>query len=111
MITEEHTPAEEIESKQWGPFVPGQSVCSVAELQPGDLVLERTRKTGFNGPSLHVVEIIGGDSTGGNRSLVRARMVEPTDPTCLLPDTPNWFVLWDFYLSEGRTEIFRAVRA
>ena len=91
--------------------MPGASVSSISELQPGDLVLERTRKPGFRQPCLNVVEILGGDPSGGNRPLVRARMVEPTDPTQARRETPGWFVLWDFYLSEGRTEIFRAIRA
>jgi hypothetical protein len=108
---DEHTAASAPAPVEWGPFVPGQSVASIAELQPGDLVLERTRKPGFSQPCLHVVEIIGGDPSGGNRPLVRARMVEPSDPSRQRRDTPGWFVLWDFYLSEGRTEIFRAIRA
>jgi hypothetical protein len=96
---------------EWGPFVPGPPVNSITELQPGDLVLERTRKLGFSEPCLHVVEILGGDPSGGNRPLVRARMLEPADPARRRRDTPAWFVLWNFYLREGRTEIFRAVRA
>lgn len=95
----------------WGPFVPGEAVASVAELHAGDLVLERIRKPGFPQTRLHVVEILGGDPSGGNRPLVRARLVEPSDTTRRLRDTPGWFVLWDFYLSEGRTELFRAIRA
>jgi len=98
-------------SAAWGPFVPGEPVASISELHPGDLVLERIRKPGFSQPRLHVVEILGGDPSGGNRPLVRARLVEPSDPTQRLRDTPGWFVLWDFYFSEGRTEMFRAVRA
>ena len=98
------------ESPNWGPFVPGDAVVSVADLQPGDLVLERVRVPGFPGPRLHVVEILGRDPSGSNRPLVQARLVEPTNPTERLPNTPGWFVLWDFYLQEGRTEIFRAVR-
>jgi len=96
-------------ASEWGPFIPGKAVASVTELTAGDLVLERTKKPGFGRPSHFVVEILGGDPTGGNRPLVQARLVEPTNPSERLPNTPGWFVLWDFYLSEGRTEIFRAV--
>jgi hypothetical protein len=106
----ETLPAIEVGARTWGPFVPGEAVSSLAELRPGDLVLERSRKPGFNQPCLHVVEILGGDPTGGNRPLVQARLVEPSDTSQRLRDTPGWIVLWDFYLLDGRTEIFRAVR-
>jgi hypothetical protein len=96
---------------EWGIFQPGESIASVTQLHPGDLILERTRKPGFTAPRHHVVEIIGGDPTGGSRALVRGRLVEPSDPTRKLPDTPGWIVLWDFYLKDGLTEIFRAVRS
>lgn len=99
-----------IVTPEWGPFVPGEAVASVAELTAGDLVLERTKKPGFGRACHFVVEILGGDPTGGNRPMVQARLVEPTNPQESLPNTPGWFVLWDFCLNDGRTEIFRAVR-
>jgi hypothetical protein len=95
---------------EWGEFAPGAMVASVFELRPGDLLLERTRKPGFLKPCHHVVEILGGDPSGSNRPLVRARMVDPLDPSRARAEAPRWIVLWDFYLSEGRTELFRAIR-
>ena len=93
---------------EWGTFVPGATVASVTELAPGDLVLGRCRKPGFHGPCYQVMEITGGDSSGNNHSLVFGRLVEPSLPLRSRDGCTGRVVLWDFYLTEGRVQLFRA---
>jgi len=93
----------------WGIYQPAEAVHSVGQLKPGDVVLQRALKPGFSRPCLHVLEVIGGDPSGENRPLVRARLLDPA--TRASPETPrvSWVVLWDFCLTEGRAQLFRAL--
>lgn len=90
-------------------YQPAEAVRSLGDLKPGDVVLQRAIKPGFPQPCLHVLEVIGGDPSGEGRPLIRARLVDPARGASSQPDRSAWVVLWDFYLTEGRAQLFRAV--
>ncbi len=91
----------------WGVYQPGEAVLGLDQLRPGDVVLQRVFKSGFPHPSHHVLEVIGGDPSGENRPFVRARLLDPSRGP-VQADSSAWVVLWDFCLTEGRAELFRA---
>lgn len=95
----------------WGVYQPAEAVHSVGELKPGDVVLQRALKPGFPQPCLHVLEVIGGDPSGENRPLVRARLLDPASRVSRTGAQASWVVLWDFCLTEGRAQLFRAALA
>jgi hypothetical protein len=95
----------------WGDYRPAEAVHSVAQLRPGDVVLQRARKPGFPRPCLHVLEVIGGDPSGNERPFVRVRLLDPTHPTRSDSALMPWIVLWDFCLTEGRAELFMAAHS
>lgn len=91
----------------WGGYQPAERLVSVGQLRVGDVVLQRVFKPGFPHPSHHVLEVIGGDPSGENRPFVRARLLDPSrGPGQEAPSA--WVVLWEFCLTEGRAELFRA---
>jgi hypothetical protein len=92
----------------WGIYQPAEAVHSVGQLKPGDVVLQRALKPGFPQPCLHVLEVIGGDPSGENRPLVRARLLDPARRSRRESSQVAWVVLWDFCLTEGRAQLFRA---
>jgi hypothetical protein len=55
-----------------------------------------------------VLEVIGGDPSGENRPLVRARLLDPARRAHRDSSRVAWVVLWDFCLTEGRAQLFRA---
>ena len=91
----------------WGTFLPAEAVHSLHELKPGDVVLQRVVKPGFPQPCHHVLEVIGGDPSGENRPFVRARLI---DPNKLERGSAACVVLWDFCLTEGKAQLFRATQ-
>jgi len=92
----------------WGIYQPAEAVHSLDQLKPGDVVLQRALKPGFPQPCLHVLEVIGGDPSGENRPLVRARLLDPAGRSRDAAMPSAWVVLWDFCLTECRTQLFRA---
>jgi hypothetical protein len=95
----------------WGIYQPAEAIRSIDQLKAGDIVLQRTLKPGFPQPCLHVLEVIGGDPSGENRPLVRARLLDPACHAPRIGTHTAWVVLWDFCLTEGRAQLFRAALA
>lgn len=102
------TPSSQASESGWGIYQPAEAVHSVGQLKPGDVVLQRVLKPGFPHPCLHVLEVIGGDPSGEGRPLVRARLLDPARRATRASGQVSWVVLWDFCLTEGRAQLFRA---
>jgi hypothetical protein len=103
-----HAQSSGVSETGWGIYHPAEAVRSVGQLKAGDVVLQRALKPGFPQPCLHVLEVIGGDPTGENRPLVRARLLDPARRTQRVSSGIASVVLWDFCLIEGRAQLFRA---
>lgn len=106
-----HNAASRVSEVGWGHYQPAEMIQSLGELKPGDVVLQRAIKPGFPEPCHHVLEVIGGDPSGENRPLVRARLLDPEQCPADERSASPWVVLWDFYLTEGRAQLYRAALA